>query len=372
MDKKLVIAVSADEEYAIPMCVCLYSLLENLDKKTQCDINIFVPGVFSDESRDLAKTITSKYDNCNLTIHDMSDAYGKAPIREGLHVTTPAYYRLNLASRLPGVDKCLYLDTDTVINADITELYQTDMEGYYIAGIKAAAYYRAPGEYNMHIARLGIINIDTYINTGVAIFNLKAIREDNMEKTFLDLIGRYTATVDQDILNVACYGKIKILPFRFNVMTKYSVSDISSYEKNTRLMACYSKEEWEEGVTNPVIIHYADKVKPWKNLGTVFSEIWWDYFYRCIDDESVHHKYINLAIDSALKIAAETRDQSHHIQELEKSVADLQKSMQEREDQIFDLEEKIMVVNKSKSLRIGLLVTWLPRKVKTFFNERPK
>ena len=45
-----------------------------------------------------------------------------------------------------------------------------------------------------------------------------------MEEQFEKLMERDYSSQDQDILNVACYGKIKILPLKYNVMNKYYVS----------------------------------------------------------------------------------------------------------------------------------------------------
>jgi lipopolysaccharide biosynthesis glycosyltransferase len=43
---------------------------------------------------------------------------------------------------------------------------------------------------------------------------------------------------------------------------------------------CYTHEEWDEAIAHPVVIHYADKFKPWKDIATDFSEVWWTYFLR--------------------------------------------------------------------------------------------
>ena len=367
VEKRIVIAVSADEAYGVPICVCVYSLLRNIDKEFLCEINAFVPGTFSDKNRDLLKSACLKFDNCNLVFHDMPDEYNSAPIREGYHVTTPAYYRLNLASRLPNEDKCLYLDVDTIVNADIIELYQTKLDGYYMAGIKAAGFFRAHGEINPHLERLGISSIDTYINTGVVLFNLKAIRDDGMEKAFSELIGKYPATVDQDILNVACFGRIKVQPFKFNVMTKYNVSDTTSYEKNPRVAACYTKEEWEEGLANPVVVHYADKLKPWKDLGADLAEIWWDCFFQCVEDKTIQLDTIGLAIDTSRKATSIGKEQNALIQNLGKEVDGLQKIIEEQSIRIKDLEGKMTALYESDSLKVGLFFTWIPRKIKRLF-----
>ena len=57
-----------------------------------------------------------------------------------------------------------------------------------------------------------------YVNTGVLLMNLKKIREDNMTQKFIKLSKRTYDFQAQDILNIACYGKILTLPPKYNVL----------------------------------------------------------------------------------------------------------------------------------------------------------
>jgi len=325
MEKKVVIAVSADNNYAIPIYVMLYSLLVNLDGEHSCDINIFVPGGFSDKSKDRLLSLLEKFAKCSITFHDMADAYSDAPLHKGKHskkhITTPAYYRLGLASLLPNEDKCLYLDGDTIVCADVSGLFQTDLEGNYVAGVKGAWYHWPQGENNPHSKRLGIDNIDTYFNSGVTLFNLKAIREDGFEKVLAGLIGRYAETVDQDILNVACFGKIKILPLKYNFLANYTRCGEESYEVIPYLSVCFTKKEWEETISAPVIIHYGNNRKPWQDLGINYAKVWWEYFLQSVDDKTLYLEYLGLAVDSAMSLTIKKENQ---IQRLRDKVSDLE------------------------------------------------
>lgn len=68
---------------------------------------------------------------------------------------------------MPDIDKCLYLDVDIVVQNDLTELYEQDMEEYYIAGVKAAGYYYPPEKKQRNMDRLEMPAFDQYINAGV-------------------------------------------------------------------------------------------------------------------------------------------------------------------------------------------------------------
>ena len=51
--------------------------------------------------------------------------------------------------------------------------------------------------------------MNKYVNAGVLLINLKQIRENNVTQKFIELAK---INIDsQDIINIASYGKIKIL-----------------------------------------------------------------------------------------------------------------------------------------------------------------
>ena len=49
----------------------------------------------------------------------------KMPIRDYYNMTT--YFRFFIAEMFPEYDKAIYLDSDTVVQGDISELYRTEL-----------------------------------------------------------------------------------------------------------------------------------------------------------------------------------------------------------------------------------------------------
>ena len=127
------------------------------------------------------------------------------------HTSYATYYRLQLPSLLSDYDKCIYLDVDTCVCVDLTDLYQTNMSDYYIAGVIAAGYLYPEENVQKKTAELEIDNLEAYINAGVLLMNLRKMRNDHMDDVFQKLMARKYTSQDQDILNKACYGHIKIL-----------------------------------------------------------------------------------------------------------------------------------------------------------------
>lgn len=110
--------------------------------------------------------------------------------------------RLALTMILPKEDKLLWLDCDTIVDADISELFAIDMDGYYIAGVK-------------EIRKEGW---QDYINAGVLLMNLDAIRTDGLDKKLIDLVNtKKLECPDQDAINTLAKGKIRFIPSEYNV-----------------------------------------------------------------------------------------------------------------------------------------------------------
>ena len=101
----------------------------------------------------------------------------------------------------------------------------------------------------------------------------------------LESISKNYAVQDQDIINVCCMGKIEPLPMFFNAMTKYISCSFWSVSRFV------SKSEYNRCVEKPVVIHFADRTKPWTDASIPFAEKWYEYAlapscWRLFDNES--------------------------------------------------------------------------------------
>lgn len=164
-------------------------------------------------------------------------------------------YRLKLPSMIDD-DKVLYLDSDISVVNDIAELYNYNIDDYYLAAVedKGAHFMRE---------RVNLKEGETFINGGVQLMNLKKFREDNLEEIIFDKLRASDFYTDQDVINDVCREKILQLPLRFNLMPL----DNEEIYKNRR-------EEFLEAMENPVVLHYTNK--PWKTQ-VKYGEYWFMY-----------------------------------------------------------------------------------------------
>ena len=280
------VAFATDNNYQIAL-IAIESLLTHAKPDTYYNIYILVDSTFLRESEEEMRNYVNKLGvDCGFTFLQVGNQFEHVTMRIE-SITRPTYFRLLLPDLL-GEDKCIYLDTDVIVLDDLQELYDIDMADRYVAGVKAPAYILwAEHSKKDYCRQASLPDMDQYINAGVLVMNLLQMRIDGIVKRFMEKIHLNMRSQDQDIINCVCYGKICFLPFKYNVMTKYADWQIESYQ------GMYTERELTEVWSNPCIIHYADRIKPWNNLNCALGEVWWDickksflwsYFYEKLQD----------------------------------------------------------------------------------------
>lgn len=115
---------------------------------------------------------------------------------------------------LPRVNKVIQLDVDTIICDDLSEIWNADMTGKYMLACDEKL-----GQYK-------IAGHEKYYNIGVAVLNLKQIRQDKFDDVLINALNtRYFQYVEQDAWNILAYDKIGELPTRFNECFATGASD---------------------------------------------------------------------------------------------------------------------------------------------------
>lgn len=133
------------------------------------------------------------------------------------HITRlEVYFRMAFARLLPeSVDRVLYLDSDLLVQQDLLSLWETDLDGHYMAGVS-----EPPSEGAFDYRRsIGMTEPSLYFNSGVLLMDLAKIREDKIQDHLFavgDQIKDKILLQDQDIINVALEGQIKPLDVTYN------------------------------------------------------------------------------------------------------------------------------------------------------------
>lgn len=261
------IVMASDSGYMPFAYITMYSILKTRKLNYHIDFYIMVP-VGTDEVEYDKNWPFSDY---RIQYLEISDKYFKNVDMKIDHITKPTYYRLLIAEYLKEVDKCIYLDVDTLIYDDLLDLYKLDMGTGYLAAGRGVSFNFSKERSRSLAEYLGIPTADNYVNAGVLVMNLKKIRENNLTQQFLACSEKKWICQDQDVLNICCYDRIKIFPLKYNL---YS----AAYNYKTEMLENrFTRSEIKEALKNPCIIHYASKTaKPWYNLRAIKGKQWWD------------------------------------------------------------------------------------------------
>ena len=246
------------------LCQCLRSIVKNGGEE-RYDAYILHSDL-TDADMDAVRAVSDRVSCCFLSV----DAGNFDGFPESSRYPRQIYYRLAAPLLLPEeLDRILYLDVDTLVINPLKELYTMDFQGnYYIActHIREALT-------KLNDRRLNVPDGSPYVNTGVMVLNLPALREnltmDEIRRTALQKIDSFWLP-DQDLLTVLHGDKILLADTQ-----KYNLSDrilniYNANPKNPRHNLDWVRE-------NTVVIHYCGKNRPWKphyigQLGVFYEE----------------------------------------------------------------------------------------------------
>jgi lipopolysaccharide biosynthesis glycosyltransferase len=130
----------------------------------------------------------------------------------GFHFNVTTYWRLALPQVLSKyeIKKAVYLDADTLVLGDITELYNIDIEVKTLGGCLDISSDELALQLNL--------KQDFAINGGVLLMNVPKMNKINwvMEANRLNEEGKIK-WVDQDVINILLDEKIKLIDLKWNV-----------------------------------------------------------------------------------------------------------------------------------------------------------
>lgn len=268
------IVYAADNNFAEQLGISMLSLLKN---NTECDdIRIYIlDGGISEENKASLCATAEKYgrnavflDSAHLLNGDMKQQRG----------SLSTFSRLYMGRLLPrDINKALYLDCDLLVLKNIEELYDSDINGYYCAGVGDCVS-------EAHLKAIGLEGKSNYFNAGVLLINLKMWREENAEKQFEEFSRRYSNDVlyaDQGIINGVLSSRSLKLPPEYNCYTAmydFTYKDLMTFRKPVEY---YSETEIESAKNDPAIVHFTTSflsLRPWvEGCGHPYAEEWQKY-----------------------------------------------------------------------------------------------
>lgn len=281
------IVFAFDNNLAMPAAVCFYSLLVNAGHDTTYEIHVLHSAEETLDTRYIDRVL-AEFPRHKISYMAVDDTFDKAFEIRG--ITTPAYYRLLIPTLLPQYDKVIYSDVDVIFRDDLKYIYSIDMTGIYIGGVKAMAH--MDDDLKKYYVGLGLEPREI-IYSGNLLLNSELLRKDSHVLEKFKQLGRSNFKFqDMDIINMACRGRIKFLPYSFCVTSYFS--KFAMYDR-LQMQDIMSEEEIDETLKKG-LIHYNGQ-KPWKGYCPNF-DIWWEYYRKSpIFDEKFYFDFFYNKLD---------------------------------------------------------------------------
>lgn len=203
-----------------------------------------------------------------IQFHVMDDSAFAGVSAKGSHVPNAALARLYLPQLVD--ERILYIDGDTLVRRDLSEVFRMPMNGNLIGGVrdfsslKKEVKFQSGRSWSAREAVEHIVTpfpVESYINSGVLLIDCAAIRRENdLAEAMLkfDYADKYQL-VDQDYINELFKGRILHINPSWN--SSWGRQDLQT--KWARKLGYTGSEVKQEPAK---IIHYHGAEKPWRKM----------------------------------------------------------------------------------------------------------
>lgn len=247
---------ACDDNFVKYTIVSLRSMIDNASK--DYDYRIYVLHTqITDKMKEHLYDLEN--DNFKISFNDVTEHLHsiaeKLPIRDYYSKTT--YYRLFIAEMFPEYDKAIYIDSDTIVQGDISELYNTDIKDAYVGACHEQAMVQVD-EYGTYVEKVIGISRYNFFNAGMLLINCDQFRMHFILDKFIQYLHVYNfvVTQDEDYLNLICKDRVYWLDQRWN-------TEIFGKIAYPIEQAC--------------ILHYIMTNKPWHYADCRHGDIFWKY-----------------------------------------------------------------------------------------------
>ncbi len=277
---KMNVLIAINENYVRQAEMMLYSFSKHNFSKGGEKLRVYL--LYSDISENALREFQFFLkDKCSIELISIrvdAEWVRQLPVLE--YLTHETYFRLLAGKLLPDtVERVLWLDADMIIKGDCSALYHMDFQDNYliacedmlVGGNHLTEFHKTPNQQTK------------YFNAGMILFNLRKIRADKKEEEVLRFLTENRKPLkflDQDVLNIVYYGKVRYVdPKKYNhlmlTVEKVNKTKKALLEKNT------------------VIIHYVGADKPWFYKYVNPS---WKYYWQMELENGNYFGYVKFLI----------------------------------------------------------------------------
>ena len=204
--------------------VSMLSMFENTKEKVT--VHIFHDNTLTPENKNYFIQVADTY-NQTVKFYNLDELCPekiqylreKIPAYVDSRFTVGAFYRLMIKKSFfdENFSKIIYLDSDTVVNLDIAELWNYDLSDYPLASVSEITATRNYMRKNKYLLSTGKVEVDDYFCSGIVMLNLDKLSENLFDEGINWLAENQECDCpDQDILNYFFSKNYLKLPEKFN------------------------------------------------------------------------------------------------------------------------------------------------------------
>jgi len=245
----MVVACATDDVFA-PHCATMLRSLLATQAGAATEIHVLHdPGLSADSRSKLSRACDGR-----LNLLEVPAALLRQLPTTRFHVA--CWYKVLLPELLPAHGRALYLDSDALVLQPLSALWETDLQGHLFGAVVNPLY-----PFMRDRAReLGLARPDEYLNSGVLLLDLAAMRQERVVERIREYAHRHPNNrwPEQDALSVVCRGRWQALHPRWNAQS-------TLFDLEPRDLPL-PPDQVAEATAHPAVVHFIGPHKPWHYL----------------------------------------------------------------------------------------------------------
>ncbi len=254
VSSSIIIVTAINEKFAMPFACMLASLQDNLKSNKKVDLYVLESELSHNTKSRIESSVNSSKINLIWTHIDPQKI---SSLKISGHITIEAYFRLLISNVLPKtINKILYLDSDLIINTDISRLWETPFQN---ASILASP--ESEKNHDFIFSKHGPNLNGQVFNSGVLLIDLKKWRQNHITQKIITYLKKYNQDIvwhDQEGLNAIFADNWTSLSIKWNLLTPMVEECLSPSS-----ISAANRKLYRKSLFNPYIIHFNTCQKPW-------------------------------------------------------------------------------------------------------------
>ena len=263
----LPIVFTCDDAYFKYANVVITSIIYNQNRNCRYEINVLSEFI-SNENMMLARKQLESHPNFTINFVILKD-FDSSKFFLNSYMSISTYYRFYIPQLFSHYDRILYLDSDLIVDADISDFASLDFDDK-LAICSPSPFIRnkvLKGDdekfslnYFTHVLKMP--DPLQYFNAGVMLYNIKKMNEIDITTKLFEALEdiKEPFLQDQDILNsvLSNNGGVKLISSKYNMTRTFVITAKRLFlERLKEIFRISKKNNWF------FIYHYVGKDKPW-------------------------------------------------------------------------------------------------------------